>query len=151
MPARIGSIFFLPTTPAKISILPAMKLLFRVFFKTVRLILGPFLLAWERLTLPKGIERTPDDQARIDARTRDLVLYQYKTCPFCMKVRRTLARLSLKVEKRDAQHDQASRTELEREGGQIKVPCLRITEADGQRRWLYESNAINGYLAELAN
>lgn len=127
-----------------------MKLLFRYFFKTVRLILGPFLLAWEYLTLPKGILRTPEDQARIDAKTSNLVLYQYKTCPFCMKVRRTLARLSLQVEKRDAQHDPDSRAELEQQGGQIKVPCLRITEAGGQERWLYESTAINDYLEKLA-
>lgn len=126
-----------------------MKLFFRYFFKTVRIILGPFMLIWEYLTLPKGIERTPDHQARIDAKTRNLVLYQYKTCPFCMKVRRTLARQSLQIEKRDAQHDQISRAELEQQGGQIKVPCLRITDANGQYRWLYESKAINHYLDEL--
>lgn len=126
-----------------------MKLLFRYFFRTIRLILGPFMLAWEYLTLPKGVVHSPDDQARIDARTRNLVLYQYKTCPFCMKVRRTLARQSLQVEKRDAQHDLISRAELEQQGGQIKVPCLRITDANGQQSWLYESEAINSYLNEL--
>jgi len=26
------------------------------------------------------------------------------------------------------------------------VPCLRITDADGQHTWLYESDAINAYL-----
>jgi glutaredoxin len=127
-----------------------MKLFFRYFFKTVRLILGPFMLAWEFLTLPKGIVRTPEDQARLDAKTRNLVLYQYKTCPFCMKVRRTLARLSLQVEKRDAQHDPDSRAELELQGGQIKVPCLRITDTGGRQRWLYESKEINDYLCKLA-
>lgn len=126
-----------------------MKLLFRYFFRTIRLILGPFMLAWEYLTLPKGIVRAPEDQARLDAKTRSLVLYQYKTCPFCIKVRRTLARLSLQVEKRDAQHDTISRAELEQQGGQIKVPCLRIIDADGQQSWLYESKAINNYLNEL--
>lgn len=127
-----------------------MKLLFRLFFKTIRLIVGPFLLAWEYLTRPKGVLRSPEDQARIDAKTRNLVLYQYRTCPFCMKVRRTLARQSLQIEKRDAQHDQVNRATLEQQGGQIKVPCLHIIDADGQQRWLYESEAINRYLAELA-
>lgn len=127
-----------------------MKLLFRLFFKTIRLIVGPFLLAWEYLTRPKGVLRSPEDQARIDAKTRHLVLYQYKTCPFCMKVRRTLARQSLQIEKRDAQHDQVNRATLKAQGGQIKVPCLRIIEADGQQRWLYESDAISRYLLELA-
>ena len=128
-----------------------MKLFFRYFFKTVRIVLGPFLLAWEKLTTSKGIVRSPEAQARVDALTRNLTLYQYKTCPFCMKVRRELARLSLRVDRRDAQHDDASRRELEQQGGQIKVPCLRITDADGRHTWLYESGAIIRYLSELAD
>lgn len=128
-----------------------MKILIRLFFKTVRIVLGPLLLLWERLTLPKGIERSPAAQARLDAITRNLVLYQYKTCPFCMKVRRRIARLGLNIEKRDAQYDATSRTALEQQGGQIKVPCLRITDANGEHTWLYDSNAIIGYLEELAD
>lgn len=126
-----------------------MKILFRLFFKTVRIVLGPLLLLWEKLTTPTGIERGTEAQARLDALTRNMVLYQYQTCPFCMKVRKTLARLALKIEKRDAQHDLSSRRELEQQGGQIKVPCLRITAADGSRRWLYESGAIIRYLEAL--
>lgn len=128
-----------------------MKLFFRYFFKTVRIILGPFLLAWEKLTTPKGVVRSPEAQARLDALTRNLTLYQYKTCPFCMKVRREIARLALTIDRRDAQHDPAARHELEQQGGQIKVPCLRIAEADGRHTWLYESAAIIRYLNEFAN
>lgn len=128
-----------------------MKTFFRLFFKTVRIVLGPFLLLWESLTTPKGVVRSAGAQARLDARTRSLVLYQYRTCPFCMKVRKALARLSLDVERRDAQHDPESRRELELQGGQIKVPCLRVTAADGSRRWLYESDAIIRYLEDLAD
>ncbi|MDX5409033.1 MAG: glutaredoxin [Thauera sp.] len=127
-----------------------MKTFFRMFFKTVRIVLGPFLLLWERLTTPKGIVRSTEAQARLDAQTRNLVLYQYRTCPFCMKVRKALARLSLAVDRRDAQHDAEARRELELQGGQIKVPCLRITAADGSRTWLYESDAIIAYLENLA-
>lgn len=127
-----------------------MKFFFRYFFKTVRIVLGPFLLLWERLTTPKGIVRSAEAQARLDTRSGTLTLYQYRTCPFCMKVRRELARLSLRIEKRDAQHDPAARRELEQQGGQIKVPCLRITEADGRHTWMYESAAIIRYLNEFA-
>lgn len=126
------------------------KTLFRLFFKTVRIVLGPFLLLWERLTTPKGVARSAEAQARLDVLTRNLVLYQYRTCPFCMKVRKALARLALVVERRDAQHDPEARRELEAQGGRIKVPCLRITAADGSRRWLYESDAIVAYLEEVA-
>lgn len=128
-----------------------MKILIRYFFKTVRIILGPILLLWEKVTTPKGMARSPDAQARLDAITRNLTLYQYKTCPFCMKVRRAIARLSLQIDKRDAQHDAASRSELEQQGGQIKVPCLRVTDAEGRHAWLYESGAIIRYLEELAD
>ncbi len=128
-----------------------MKILFRLFFKTVRIVLGPFLLLWERLTPPTPISRSPAAQARLDDITRQLTLYQYKTCPFCMKVRRHIARLGLNIDKRDAQHHAGYRAELEQQGGQIKVPCLRITDATGQHTWLYESDAIIRYLDELAD
>ena len=127
-----------------------MKLVFRLFFRTLRLILGPFMLAWEKLSTPKGVIRDPDQQARIDASTRNLTLYQFRTCPFCIKTRRTIARLSLNIETRDAQHNEINRRELEQQGGQIKVPCLKITDREGQSTWLYESDAINGYLENLA-
>lgn len=128
-----------------------MKIFFRLFFKTVRLILGPFMLLWERLARPKSIERSAVAQARIDTLTSKLALYQYKTCPFCIKTRLHIARLGLAIEKRDAQHNAAYRAELEQQGGKIKVPCLRITDAHGQHTWLYESNAIIRHLDELAD
>lgn len=127
-----------------------MKTFFRLFFKTVRIVLGPFILLWERLTTPQGVVRDAEAQARVDAASRALVLYQFRTCPFCMKVRRTLAALSLPVERRDAQHDPLSRRELEAGGGKIKVPCLRVAAADGGYAWIYESDAINRYLIEFA-
>jgi len=50
------------------------------------------------------------------------------------------------MEYRDAQpRDGEHRTTLEQEGGQIKVPCLRI-ESGEETTWLYESNDIIAYL-----
>ncbi|MBU1225429.1 MAG: glutaredoxin [Gammaproteobacteria bacterium] len=123
-----------------------MKPLIRLFFRTVRLILTPFLLLGNRLTQPKGVERPVAEQAAVDARTRDLALYHFPTCPFCLKTRRTLRRLSLDVELRNAQHDDAHRAALIAGGGKPQVPCLRIAAADGETTWLYDSNAINAYL-----
>ena len=48
---------------------------------------------------------------------------------------------------RDAKNDAQARSELEQQGGKIKVPCLRIEE-NGQSTWLYESKAIIAYLDE---
>jgi len=124
-----------------------MKPLIRLFFKTLRLVLTPFMLAWFWLTRPKGIVRPAAEQQAIDSRTRNLALYHYPTCPFCLKTRRAAQRLSLNIELRDAQHDAAHRASLIAGGGKAQVPCLLITDAQGQQTWLYESSDINAYLA----
>jgi glutaredoxin len=122
-----------------------MKPLIRLFFKTLRLLLTPFVLAWYWLTRPKGIVRPATEQQAIDARTQKLALYHYPTCPFCLKTRRMIRRLSLKIELRDAQNDEAHRAALIAGGGKPQVPCLLITDAQGKQTWLYESDAINAY------
>lgn len=120
----------------------------KYFFKLVRLILGPFLLLNEQLTKPKGLVRTAADQARIDAECQQLALYQFRTCPFSIKVRQEMRRLALKVELRDAQHSAENRQALLTQGGSSKVPCLKITDADNKSRWLYDSKAIIAYLQQ---
>lgn len=125
-----------------------MRLFFRYFFRTIRIILGPFMLLGEMLTSPKGIERDPEAQKKVDDATRDLVLYQFATCPFCIKVRKEIKRLSLNIEKRDALKDPAARAELAGGGGEIKVPCLRIPSEEGSHTWLYESDEIIAWLRE---
>lgn len=125
-----------------------MKLFFRYFFRTIRIILGPFMLLNEMLTKPKGIQRAADAQQKVDEESKNLALYQFNTCPFCIKVRREITRLSLNIEKYDALNDQTARAELAQNGGQIKVPCLRITDASGKHTWMYESGDIITYLRE---
>ena len=120
----------------------------KTFFKLVRLILGPFLLLKEQLTKPKGVVRSVADQARVDAECQQLALYQFNTCPFCIKVRQEMRRLSLNIEQRDAQHSAKNRQALLAQGGKSKVPCLKITDADNQSRWLYDSKAIIVYLQQ---
>jgi len=127
-----------------------MKWFFRIFFKTVHAVLGPVLLLLDKLTTPRGIVREAHEQQRVDQRTRNLVLYQFQTCPFCIKVRRAMKRLSLNIETRDAQKDPVSREQLLQGGGKIKVPCLKITSDDGTVRWLYESDDIVEYLNNCA-
>ena len=123
-----------------------MKPVIRLFFKTVRVVLGPFVLLGDRLTRPKGIVRAQAEQQAIDVRTRNLALYYFPTCPFCLKTRRTIRQLSLKIELRDAQHSTAHRDALLAGGGRPQVPCLQVTDAQGQQTWLYDSNAVIAYL-----
>ena len=123
-----------------------MKSLIRLFFRTLRLVLTPFLLLGNWLTQPKGVVRPPAEQQAVDARTQNLALYHFPTCPFCLKTRRTMRRLSLNIELRDAQHDEAHRAALIAGGGKPQVPCLLIRDAQGKQTWLYESDAINTWL-----
>ncbi|QJC56524.1 hypothetical protein HC248_01830 [Polaromonas vacuolata] len=123
-----------------------MKFLIRLFFKTVRTVMGPLLLIWEIIKRPKPMHRQAALQAKVDNECRDLALFQFKTCPFCMKIRQEMHRLSLPIERRDAQHDAANRTALIAGAGSAKVPCLKITNAKGKVEWLTDSKAIISYL-----
>jgi len=108
------------------------------------------MLLIDRLTTPKGVKRPPEIQQELDSATQQLALYQFKTCPFCMKVRREIKRLSLNIELRDAQHDSRHRSELEQGGGRVKVPCLRIDRENADDAWLYDSDQVIHYLRKLA-
>lgn len=123
-----------------------MKPIIRLFFKIMRALIGPVMLLGNRLTRPKGVVRPAVEQQAIDKRTRQLALYHFPTCPFCLKTRRTMDRLSLKIELRNAQHDPVHRQALLLGGGKIQTPCLRIDDAAGNARWLYESAEIGAYL-----
>lgn len=125
-----------------------MKQLFRLFFKSLRFVLGPFLLLWERVAARAGIVRSESEQDRVDEETEHLSLFQFKTCPFCIRTRLAVRRLSLKIKKFDAQHDPTARNELLNGGGEIRVPCLKIEESNGEIRWLYDSVAIIRYLEQ---
>ncbi len=120
----------------------------KIFFRTLRLILMPFMLLWAKLAMPKGIVRSAEAQQQIDRECEQLALYHFKTCPFCIKVRHEMARLSLPITLRDAQHDPKHREALLQGGGKVQTPCLRITDAQGQVQWMYESNDIIKYLQQ---
>ncbi len=112
----------------------------------IRWILGRLILLVDALTAPRGITRPPEAQADLDRQTAHLSLYQFKACPFCVKVRRFLKRHTLNIETRDAKGDPQHREALLAGGGEIKVPCLRIKDGQGGSQWLYESDAIIAWL-----
>ncbi len=113
--------------------------------KIIRIVLGALILFFDRVFPPRGMKRPASLQAKIDALTANFTLYEFESCPFCVKVRRCMKRNSLNIERRDAKRDPASREELLNGGGKVKVPCLRIREGDSVR-WLYESGDIIKFL-----
>ncbi|MBI2067138.1 MAG: glutathione S-transferase domain-containing protein [Deltaproteobacteria bacterium] len=116
--------------------------------KIIRWLLGKIILLVETLFAPRGIERSAKEQAKVDQQTMQLALYQFKACPFCVKVRFTMKRLGLNIVTRDAQNNPLHKKELIEQGGQYMVPCLRIVKEDGTAQWLYESTDITRYLTE---
>ncbi len=116
--------------------------------KVIRWILGKIILFIDWVFTPRSLKRSPETQMQIVQQTQMLKLYQYKACPFCVKVRRTMKRLNLPIETRDAKRQANRREELEKEGGEVKVPCLRIADENGSVKWMYESSDIIHYLEQ---
>ncbi len=117
-----------------------------VVLRVVRWILGQIIIFVDWVTRPKPVQRSVEQQAQVDRQCAMLALYHFRLCPFCVKVRRTMRRLALPIETRDARNDPTWHQQLIEQGGKYQVPCLRIAHDDGHIEWLYESDAINAWL-----
>ena len=113
--------------------------------KIIRWILGRIILIIDFVTRPKKIIRSEEEQQKIDNTFSNHSIYQFHTCPFCVKVRRYLRKESLNIELRDARNNKKFREELKTNGGKIQVPCLRIEKDINTVEWLYESSDIIEY------
>jgi glutaredoxin len=118
-----------------------------MLLKALRNGLGLIIVGIDKLTRSKAIRRTPEQQAQAQAAVMGLSLYQLYACPFCVKTRRAIHHLNVDVEIRDIGKDPEHRKILSKEGGRVKVPCLRIEEGSDVN-WLYESDDIISYLQQ---
>lgn len=125
-----------------------MRVVIRLFFRILRRILTPFMLIYAALSKPRAIERDASEQQQVDAQCKGLTLYQFAACPFCIKVKKEMHRLALPIAQLNVQKDPDARAELLAGGGRVKVPCLKIEQADGNVEWMYESDEINRYLKQ---
>ncbi|SJZ39016.1 Glutathione S-transferase, N-terminal domain [Selenihalanaerobacter shriftii] len=71
-------------------------------------------------------------------------LYQFETCPFCIKVRNKLDELGLDYETIETPRDRDKRTKVKELTGQILVPVLE----DNDGTVVYDSSRIVEYLDE---
>jgi len=118
----------------------------RLLLKILREGIGGLMAFVSYIISPKKIKRSTSEQNIANSMAANMSIYQYFACPFCIKTRRAVRRLNIPMEYRDAQvRGGEHRNTLEKEGGMIKVPCLRIEE-NGQTTWMYESNDIIAYL-----
>ena len=118
----------------------------KYIFRAIRWPLGQLVIFVDWISRPKTPGYSPEKQAELDAATSDMKVYHFKQCPFCVRTRRTIRRLGLNIETRDARNDPQWNRELISEGGRYQVPCLRVVKDDNSVEWLYESNNINQYL-----
>lgn len=117
-------------------------------FKPIRWVLSQIIIFIDWITRPKPIQRSAERQAEVDEQTKNMALYEFRLCPFCVKTRRQIHRLALNIEKRDARNNPQWNQDLINEGGKYQVPCLKITADDGSVQWMYESTDINQYLEQ---
>ena len=112
--------------------------------KLIRFIIGNILKVIDILTSPKKGFRSIENKKEIQSKLEGHSLYQFASCPFCIKVRRAMKRLNIDVELRDSKID-PYKAELLEKGGRLMAPCLRI-DSDNKTKWHYESNDIITYL-----
>ncbi|MEJ2453323.1 MAG: glutathione S-transferase N-terminal domain-containing protein [Candidatus Thiodiazotropha sp.] len=93
----------------------------------------------------RPLRRSTAQQQQVDRETRQLALYHFPLCGYCLRVRRAIWRLNLHIELRNAADEARWRHELRDGGGRLQVPCLQIRHPD-RTEWLYESDDIINYL-----
>lgn len=111
----------------------------------LRWFLGRIILFLDSTFAPRARELSMEEKRKIDEASSGLALYQFESCPFCVKVRRYLKAEGISLPLVDALREPA-RSELLQGGGRQQVPCLRISGEGGQVSWLYESDDIISYL-----
>ena len=118
----------------------------KTIFRSIRWLLGQLIVFIDWVTRPRPPTFSADKQAELDAIVSNMKLYQFKLCPFCVKTRRTIRRLGLNIETRDARYNPQWNRELVTQGGRYQVPCLRQLKDDGSLEWMYGSDDIIQYL-----
>ena len=118
----------------------------KYIFRTIRWPLAQLVIFIDWVTRPGAPDYSPEKQAELDRSTANMKLYQFNQCPFCVKTRRTISRLGLNIETRDARNNSRWNQELITDGGKYQVPCLRVVKDDKSVEWMYEANNIIRYL-----
>ena len=118
----------------------------KYIFRLLRWPLGQIVIFLDWFSRPQPPSHSPQQQEKLDAETSGLKLYQFKQCPFCVRTRRSIRRLGLNIETRDARNDAQWKNELIDQGGRYQVPSLRIDNDDQSVEWIYEAKNIIHYL-----
>lgn len=118
-----------------------------MILKALRNGIGGIMAGASYVFAPTKIKRSEAEQKIVDEATKNLELYQFFACPFCIKTRRTIRKLNLKITTHEVSEGNPARDELLKGGGKIQAPCLKIIDGENIT-WMYESSDIINYLNE---
>ncbi|MBT89021.1 MAG: glutaredoxin [Spirochaetales bacterium] len=114
--------------------------------RIIRFVLGRIILFLDWITSPKPIKMQQEQLDQITRSTSNMTLYEFRACPFCVRVRRFMRRNNIDIETKDARRNDDFASELISGGGKLQVPCLQIKEPSGKIVWIYESKDIIQFL-----
>ena len=118
--------------------------------QVIRFILGRIILFLDWVTSPRPVLVSNHRLSEIEKFTSNMIMYEFKACPFCVRVRRFMKRNNINNTTKDARKDKLAAQELIDGGGKLQVPWLAITKDDGSVDWMYESkDIINLFSKEL--
>ena len=80
---------------------------------------------------------------------KGLSLFHFIGCPYCASVRVFIDQFELDIKQNDILSNLDYRNKLQKGGGKIQVPCLRVQKHQGGITWLYESEKIIDYLRQI--
>jgi len=116
--------------------------------RIIRFILGRIILFIDWITSPAPISISEEERLRISTFTSSMVMYEFRACPFCVRVRRFMKRNNIIITTKDARKNKDYADELISGGGKLQVPCLVIPTEGKNSEWLYESKDIINFLAK---
>jgi len=90
-----------------------------MLIKALRVGLGQLILLSDAVSRPRPQRRGAQGQAIVEKEAAQLSLYQFHSCPFCVKTRRALHRLNVPMTLHDAKNDPIARDRLLAGGGKI--------------------------------
>ena len=120
----------------------------KYLFAPIHFIVGGLIRLVDFMTSPRPLKRPEQKQQLVNEQCKNLTLYHYPACPFCVRVRRQMKRLNLPIRQIDPRKNPEWMDKLVTEGGKAQVPCLQIVDPNGQITWMYESADINSWLEE---
>lgn len=115
--------------------------------KLIRIILGALIRIVDILFAPK-LKVLPEEKLnKLQSIIKDMTVYEFKNCPFCVKLRWSLLKQGVNLEYKDAKRNTLFKQELVEGGGKAQVPCLRYIK-NGKTEWMYESSDIAQYIQQ---